>query len=162
HQLPQRNFDDWISNLCVMLNASRQFDYSEILHRSVLIEKNPSIKEEGMSIKLLKLYQKRKILGRIKWLDKIGEIFVQLQIANPRPGLPAISEIDYIIRLARWAKIDSIKRFVIKHLSPTYKYFRLPKLHNDEFAAIFHDYLHKGEVKRVIIIGESNLKLGEE
>lgn len=114
HQLPQLSFVDWVNNLCIMFNSCNQASYTKILTKLVSQKEELSEKQKKIPGNSLRLLKRRLLLIRIKWLEKLSFLFEALRIPNPRPGLPPISEIDYIIRLSRCAKIDSVKRFVLK------------------------------------------------
>jgi hypothetical protein len=103
HQLPKLNFVDWVNNLCSMLTACKQIGYATSL--SVLVSLEQSKRASGSIIGSIKSLL---LLVRIKWLKKIDHLFEALHIPNRRSGMPSASEIDYLIRLGRWAKIDSI------------------------------------------------------
>lgn len=120
HQLPQLSFSAWINNLCIMLKSCQQYSLAEILAIMVSLEENPDKKLSNFD----KLLNKNLLLIRMNWLKKLDYIFEVLHIPNTRPGLPPISEIDYIIRLIRWAKLGSLKRFLLKYLSNFNKFFK--------------------------------------
>ncbi|MBW4476381.1 MAG: glycosyltransferase [Tolypothrix brevis GSE-NOS-MK-07-07A] len=117
HQLPNRSFADWINNLCFMLKACQQFSLAEHLINSVFLEYRSSEKQEKTYKNVIQVSNNYLLSIRNNSLKNLNNIFEILHIPNPRPSLPPISEIEYIIRLARVFKIDLLKRLVIKYIS---------------------------------------------
>jgi tetratricopeptide (TPR) repeat protein len=40
HQLPERSFENWIDQICIMLKACKQFQFSKTLKNSILLKQN--------------------------------------------------------------------------------------------------------------------------
>lgn len=115
HKLPQLNFLDWINNLSMMAKACKQKYLIKLLDELILPGKRLS---ENSRKNALKNAIKANVLElRIKYLEKVNYFFEALNIPNPRPELPAISEMDYVIRIARVMRINYFKRFLLKKIS---------------------------------------------
>jgi len=151
HQLPERTLVDWVNNLCIMLKACRQFSYV------VELSKLFSLKESSQKQKKIftgRLNLRRHLISiRIVWLKKLSSVFDLLHISNPRPGLPSISEIDYIVRLGRCLKIDAGMKVLLKYYSRIKSY---NKSSNDEFIQSIQNLLQKENIKTLIVIRSSS------
>lgn len=116
HKLSNRSFADWINNLCILLKSCQQFSLAERLKNSLSSEYQSSEQREKISNRVIQVSKNYLLSIRSNWLKTLNDIFEILHIPNPRPSLPPISEMEYIIRLARVAKIDLAKRLVINYL----------------------------------------------
>ncbi|MEH2197167.1 glycosyltransferase [Nostoc sp.] len=117
HRLPHRSFTDWINNLCILLQACQQFALAETLINTTTSEYQ-SLEQKEKKYKTARPVLSDYLLSirtkRLTFLNKIFEIF---HIPNPKPSLPPIADIEYIIRLARVFKIDSLKQLIIRYIS---------------------------------------------
>jgi hypothetical protein len=167
HQLPQLSFIDWVNNLCVMLKTCNQNSNAEILSKLVSLKEEPSVKsilKNSMSI----IYLNKYLLSiRINCTEKLNYIFEVLHVPNRKTGLPSIFVKDYVIRLGKWAKIDSVKRFSKKHLSHLKNHLSLhsstatSKVRNEFLQAVQY-ILQKEDIKTVAIIGTAIITVGAE
>lgn len=102
HQLPHLSMEDWIKNLCLMLNACKKGNYADILNNRIN-RKNKSF---------LKNYS---LLIRAYGTNKLNAFFKVLDVPNLKTGLPPIHVIDYVVRLIKWTKIGQLKRSALKY-----------------------------------------------
>jgi hypothetical protein len=170
HQLPQISFEDWINNICRMLKACQQYNYSEILSKAIS-SKQQSIKRTQKKISArINVLKKNFRLIRIKWLEELNRILEALHAPNPTPMKQALlpfSEIDYIIRFGRWAKLNSVKKAILDYLSYLNNYHKanssstLPEK-NAEFFKTFYHLLQEENIKTAIIIGASTIDVVNE
>ncbi|MBV8882463.1 MAG: glycosyltransferase family 1 protein [Chroococcidiopsidaceae cyanobacterium CP_BM_RX_35] len=115
HRLPNRSFADWIDNLCILLKACEQFSLAERLKNLDFSEYQPSEKQAKTFNSVIQISRNHLLSVRINLLKTLNDIFEKLHIPNPKPSLPPISELGYVIRLARVAKIDLLKRQVVNY-----------------------------------------------
>jgi len=158
HQLPQLSFTEWIKNLCLMLKACQQEKYAERLLLVVSINEPSEIKKKS-SIGISRLLNNYWLFVRISWLKNLNRNFESLNIPDPRPGLPPISELDFIIRLSRWAKIDSGKKILFKYISYLKSYFNklaFSNVNKNEFFLVLQSYLKDNQIETILIISESD------
>lgn len=138
HQLPSLSFVRWVSNVCVMLQICKQDKYAAILAN--MLSEQP-LGEPGMQ--LTSRFYYNRVLIRSKWLKTLSNLFVFFHVPDPRPGLPPISEIDFIIRLGRWAKMDSVKRYILKNSHALRHFFLSGSKHSNEVFKFSSDYIKK-------------------
>ncbi|MDB5062977.1 MAG: hypothetical protein JWP67_2820, partial [Mucilaginibacter sp.] len=117
HQLPRLSFEGWINCLCIMLKACQQVHFSEMLNKLVSLE-GESEKKPIMRFS----YAKRLLENclrciHITYVEKINYAFEVLHIPNRKTGLPSMSLKDHVIRLAKWIKIDALKRHILNYRS---------------------------------------------
>lgn len=114
HQLPPRNFYDWFNELLIMLQACQQFTLLEYLSISINPEKKYLMEQKnllGITVaREVKYFIKLRIIG----LKILKILFEKLSIYDPDSNLPPISEIGYIILLARWFRLNRLKSFFLK------------------------------------------------
>lgn len=150
HQLPQLSFIEWVHNLLIMLKACKQSGYVEML-KKLLSQKRSTSNELRFC---LGIKWKKLLLIRLKWLEKLSSVFEVLQIPDNRPGLPPISEVDYIIRLGRWMKMNHIKRFIQKCLLQLRNFIEISK---NELNQVVQELLKKEDIKTILLIGSSDV-----
>jgi tetratricopeptide (TPR) repeat protein len=124
HDVPVLRFDDWVENLCNMLNACKQFQFADQLITMVNNHNHQLNTNEGKFFKARRSVQRLFLKYRITWLRKLSRIFEILRIPDPRPGLPPIYETEYIVRLSRCAKLNLVKRRAEKALSKIYQLYK--------------------------------------
>jgi hypothetical protein len=155
HQLPRITFVDWINQLCIMLKSCGQINYAEKLNQLALFEKFPEPQKKRKFIVSLRKYP---LLIHINLLEKTNRIFEALHIPNLRPELPAISGVDYIIRLFRWAKVNVAKKFVqnyFSRLKELSNFLALFKTKNDDFSQAVQSIIQKEDINQLIIVDTS-------
>jgi hypothetical protein len=150
HLLSPRSHDDWVNNLCRMLKACKQFGYVEKLRKLVGQKEGPAKTDQKIVHAAQKYLRRYCLFVRIKWLDKLSLTFEALHIPNPWPGLPPISEIDYIIRLGRWVKDVTMKTGLRNYQS---RVRNLLKINKGELRHAVQGLLQNKEIQSVIIIG---------
>jgi Glycosyl transferases group 1 len=98
------SLDTWTNNLCTMLRSCQQFGFAEELAQATQHhKKNP-----------------RQALRRFYWFIRLGliaisnNLFEKLHIPSQSGCLPSAVELDYIIRLAEFLQLPSLKRYIIK------------------------------------------------
>jgi hypothetical protein len=116
HQLPQSGFVDWVKKLCLMLTACDQANIAEMLTDLIFSTKDLSVKT-NKNIQGLGRANIFILTLRMRFTGKLNDLFEVCHVPNRRTGLPSISAVDYLIRLSKWAGLDSIKRFILRHWS---------------------------------------------
>lgn len=116
HQIPYRSLADWIHHLCIMLESCQQLKFAERLTDLVSSEGQFSEEREKISRNRMQVLRNYLLSIRINWLKTLDDIFEILHIPNLKPSLPPISELEYIVRLARFAKLNFLKRLALKYL----------------------------------------------
>ncbi|MDB5112549.1 MAG: hypothetical protein JWR67_3663 [Mucilaginibacter sp.] len=164
HQLPQLSFVDWINDLCIMLKTCQQISYAEILSKLVSLKEGPSEKPKKTSGDVIRSLKKHLLFARINRLKKLNHVFEVLHIPNRRSGLPSISEIDHIIRLGRWTKIDTMIKYLshLKNNLNIHNSSASDKINNDGFFQTVQCLLQKEDIKTVTIIGTAIITIGTE
>lgn len=103
HQFPTLSIEDWVIYICKIFDSCKQYEFSEILRQNVILKVDSFYNcSEGRLTRIKN--------NRFIWLSKIDLIFRKFNINNIRPELPPINEIDYLIILARYLKLDYIKK----------------------------------------------------
>lgn len=150
HQLPQISFIDWLHNLLIMLKACKQTGYAEML-RKLLSQKRSTRNALRSGLGII---QAKMLLIRMKWLERLSSVFEVLHIPDNRPGLPPISEVDYITRLGRRMKLNHLKRFIHKCLSLLENFLDISK---NELNQAVQDLLREEDIKTILLIGSSDV-----
>jgi tetratricopeptide (TPR) repeat protein len=100
HVLPDITLENWLLDVCTMLQQCKQMAYSDLLAN--LSAKNPGQNVDGMNAKaILKHFS---LEMRIQGTGTMNKLFAKLNIPNRRTGLPSINFKDYLIRIYRWSK----------------------------------------------------------
>lgn len=94
HQLPRRNFADWINNLCTFLQACQQFTFAEILINSA---SSYSRQQEKKSKSVVTELTNRLSSIRINYLKTLNNAFEKLYVFNLRARPSPILELEYIL-----------------------------------------------------------------
>ena len=164
HQLPHVSLVDWINNLCTMLKNCQQDRYAEIIGRLVSLTEETSEKPQKVPEQTVTLLKKHLLRIRIAWIHKLNDLFEVLDVPNRRKGLPSINLQDYIVRLAKWTKIESTKKTILNPLRNLKGNGSSNNWSNEqngnEFSQAIQYFLAKEEIKTVIIIGTSIDLLG--
>lgn len=117
HRLPQLSLEEWLRNLSVMLNACHQTLYSKKL--SMMISGNRvelSLIQDSKLINMSNIINKTTLI-QLALLNYLNDLFKKLSIPNLGSGLPAISLIDFIIRICKIFKFSYSYFALVKSIS---------------------------------------------
>lgn len=84
HQLPSLSFNEWIENLCIILNSCQQFIFLELLESYLTLETFSFNKRTNPTGKTKKVLLKQAAIILI-WLTKLPVVFKIAYILNPYP-----------------------------------------------------------------------------
>ena len=85
HQLPSRNFNEWIENLCVMLNSCQQVPLAELLTKYFTLEAGSLNKRECANDMTKEVLVQEAAAIRLNWFTKLPIISEIAYILNPYP-----------------------------------------------------------------------------
>ncbi|WP_439882579.1 glycosyltransferase [Pontibacter sp. MBLB2868] len=114
HKIPPSSFVEWISNLCTMLRACKQFSYAETLIDRIKL-KEVLIKAQSRNIRVLMVCRRNSLAIRINCIEKLNQIFGALNVPAGKRGLPSIYIYDFIYRILKLFKM-SVKKVIVKFL----------------------------------------------
>ncbi|MCP2045730.1 glycosyltransferase [Pontibacter sp. HSC-36F09] len=158
HQLPPLSFNDWVLNLCKMLRACQQIRYADELSSHVATTDEAMSKRPYTIVGAVDSLHKSLISLRIKWLAGLSYTFRALHIPNHHSALPPALEIDYFIRLMKWAKLGQLKKIYIS-LIRKYKYYSMPS--EEEFHLRVQELVQNVKIHSILRIGASTRSTGE-
>lgn len=85
HQLPSLSFNEWINNLCIILNSCQQFTLTELLKNYFTLETSLFSKKENANDRTKEVLGKQVAAIRLNWFTKLPVLSEIAYILNPYP-----------------------------------------------------------------------------
>jgi hypothetical protein len=85
HQLPSLSFNEWIENLCIILNSCQQFTLSKLLKNYLALETFSFNKKEDANDKNKEVLVKQAAAICLNWFTKLPIVSEIVYILNPSP-----------------------------------------------------------------------------
>lgn len=85
HQLPSLSFNEWIENLCIILNSCQQFTLAELLKNYLTLETSSFNKRENDNDRTKEVLGKQAPAIHLNWFIKLPVVSEILYILNPYP-----------------------------------------------------------------------------
>jgi len=114
HDIPSTDFVDWISNLITMLERCERLEYSKSLANLKIA--NGLVKGQSVVTSAPKMMTVV-MSSRIACVNSLNHIFNYLNIPKRRTGMPSAQANDYVVRLAKWMRLDLLKLVFLKYKS---------------------------------------------
>lgn len=85
HQLPSLSFNEWIENLCIILNSCQQFTLAELLKNYLTLETSSFNKKENNNDRTKEVLGKKAAAIRLNWFTKLPVVSEIVYMLNPSP-----------------------------------------------------------------------------
>ncbi|MBS9386955.1 MAG: glycosyltransferase family 1 protein [Dolichospermum sp. BR01] len=85
HQLPSLSFNEWIENLCIILNSCQQFTLAELLKNYLTLETSSFNKKENDNDRTKEVLGRQAAAIRLNWFTKLPVVSEIVYILNPSP-----------------------------------------------------------------------------
>jgi hypothetical protein len=153
HQMPNRDLNNWVDNLCKMLKACQQLSWVDVLRSTASLE-----------LADLKTHYNDEKKSQTEWLvsKKINNSFLIIKKQRINEYLSLLkSRYTYKIKhflskLSFKLQIETLK--VLHSLEKRFGYFlpyRFSEMQNDEFFHAVHTIIEKEDIKTALLIGAS-------
>jgi hypothetical protein len=158
HHIPQLEFNLWLEELRKMLVSCQQFEYSDLLQKLSIDDLNSQLNKKTLPKKGIKswLMMKRKFI-----LNRMESVFKMLHLPNRKTGLPSASEIDYLIRLSKFARIDVLKKKflkygrIVKEFAFSIRRYKSAHEPVDEYFQELRSIFQEEHIESILIISEA-------
>ena len=156
HQMPVLSFEEWVNNVILMLTACNQIKYAVILSNLFAPQQESLQNDKDKSGNIEKVSNNYLRTAWIYSTERINRAFYKiLYNSETATGLPPIFLSDYMIRLARYLKLNLVIRRLLqlKNTVTSFNPSLTEKAQENELDNSVQNIFEKEQPATILIIG---------
>ena len=106
HSISKKPFDQWLDDLCFMLEACNQIEFSRKLKEISLFTRKTRKNDEKERLSIEHIWRSFRVIT----LTNLNLAFNFLKVPQRETGLPSASEVDLALRIGKLVRLDILKK----------------------------------------------------